>query len=50
MHTRVKEVSFGRSQASFSAKFTLQWHSKTPVRAAKALCGTIWQLLYIRAS
>jgi hypothetical protein len=22
---------------------------KTPVRAAKALCGTVWQLLYIRA-
>ena len=21
----------------------------TPVRAAKALCGTVWQLLYIRA-
>jgi hypothetical protein len=23
---------------------------KTPVRAAKALCGTVWQLLYIRAN
>jgi hypothetical protein len=22
---------------------------KTPVRAAKALCGTVWQLLYMRA-
>ena len=22
---------------------------KPPVRAAKALCGTVWQLLYIRA-
>jgi hypothetical protein len=22
---------------------------KIPVRAAKALCGTVWQLLYIRA-
>jgi hypothetical protein len=28
MNTRVIEASCGRSQASFSAKFTPQWHPK----------------------